>query len=231
MKTLILLLPFLATLHAGIFSSDRPQERSERAAIHESFRQNVSDANDIVKRGEYDKMVRYRTEMLQIKNRVAVLTISESEKRQLRENLGVYERLVSRVGETLKTKAPDLNDRYTQLLRELPTFNKRLASIGLRELLNEWRNLGKIKNRFVKRPDARLAQAFEQKWVSVTVIITELYLDEEMEAPLMEYLDAYRAYFTALDGAYRSVGYADVARLKPLSYEIKSQLELSVPYS
>ena len=59
--------------------------------------------------------------------------------------------------------------------------------------------------------------------------ITELYLDDEMEQPLFEYLDAYKAYFKEISGAYRSVGYAEVGKLKPLTYKIKMQFEMMLP--
>ena len=81
----------------------------------------------------------------------------------------------------------------------------------------------------MKQPDARLVKAFDKEWTNITVTITELYLDEEMEKPLFDYLDAYKAYFNELNSAYSGVGYAEVGKLKPLTYKIKMQFQMLLP--
>jgi hypothetical protein len=233
MKTIIATLVMATTLFGGFFGweTQAPEPAESQPQIHEQFRKNVNDANAIVKRGEYRRIGAHERELNRIIGSVSDLKLSESQGNAIRTNLRQYAVLVNRIGGTLQKNAPELNRHYTDILSGLPEFNRRLASIGLSELLTEWRDLSRIKNRFVKAPSRQLAEAFRQKLASVSVIITELYLDEELEAPLFTYLERYKAYFSELDAAYRSVGYASVARLKPLSYEIKMQLMLSVPRS
>jgi hypothetical protein len=232
MKSFITLLLAIITLHAGVFDSEKSSREARLAnkAIYDSFRQNVSDANSIVKRGEYEKVNRYESDITRIINRVSSLSLPAPEKEALHQDLTQYAQLVNTISIKLQKNAPKLNDHYTEVLSGLGAFNKKMSSIGLRELLDDWRQLSKIKNRFVKKPSPELVKAFEQKWTSVTVMITELYLDEEMEEPLFAYLEQYKAYFAELSKAYRQVGYAEVAKLKPLSYKIKMQLELAIPY-
>jgi hypothetical protein len=232
MKIFIALLWAVWTLHAGFFDGDSHDERRQmrqQLQLFDRFKENARDANAIVKRGEYDLMAHQKQEIGRISREIASLEISAEEQRTLNADLQEYEKLVSRIGTQLKLKAPELNTHYKQVLSGLPNFNKKLGSIGLRELLHSWRELSRIKSRFVKRPSNKLVRAFEKEWTNVTVTITELYLDEEMEQPLFDYLDSYRAYFNELNSAYRTAGYNDVARLKPLTYQIKMHFEMLTP--
>lgn len=232
MKVFIALLCAFLTLHAGFFDSsshDERQQQRHQMQLLDRFKENARDASAIVKRGEYDVMIRQKREIARISGEVAALQMSAQEQTALNADLKEYERLVSRIGTQLKLKAPELNSHYKQVLDGLPNFNKKLGSIGLSELLHSWRELSRIKSRFVKQPSSKLVRAFEKEWTNVTVTITELYLDEEMEQPLFEYLESYKAYFNELDSAYRIAGYDNVARLKPLTYQIKMHFEMLTP--
>jgi hypothetical protein len=218
------------SLHAGFFDGgDEVRiERLLHQELQEEFRRNVGDANAIVKRGEYDRLGRYESELSRIMRRVPALNLPRDEKAALQEDLEQYGTLVKSIGTSLRENAPQLKAHHAEILRRLGWFNKKLGSIGLAELLKEWRELSRIKNRFVKKPSRSLAEQFGQTWTSVTIMITELYLDEEMEEPLFDYLERYKAYFSELSRAYETVGYRDVAGLKPLSYKIKMQLQMVV---
>jgi hypothetical protein len=218
------------SLHAGFFDSgDEVRiERLLHQEMQEEFRRNVGDANAIVKRGEYDRLGRYESELSRIMQRVPALNLPQEKKTALRSDLEQYGDLVKNLGSSLQKNAPQLKAHHAEILQRLGWFNRKLASIGLAELLKEWRELSRIKNRFVKKPSRRLAERFGQTWTSVTIMITELYLDEEMEEPLFEYLERYKSYFAELSRAYETVGYRDVAGLKPLSYKIKMQLQMAV---
>jgi hypothetical protein len=232
MKMFIALVCAVWTLHAGFFDGasreDRQQQR-QQMQLFDRFKANAREANAIVKRGEYDLMLRQKREIARISQEIASLEMSAQEQSALNGDLKEYEELVSRIGTQLKLKAPELNTHYKQVLDGLPNFNKKLGSIGLRELLHSWRELSRIKSRFVKRPSSKLVRAFEKEWTNVTVTITELYLDEEMEQPLFDYLESYKAYFNEINSAYRIAGYDNVARLKPLTYQIKMHFEMLTP--
>ena len=229
MKIVMLLVCAVLTLQAGFFGNDERQEQLQKLDLVQRFKENAAAANDIVKRGEYKLIPDQEQQIARIREEVAGLNISEQERTALASDLETYAKMVSGIGGTLKRTAPELHQHYEQVIAGLPEFNRRMGSIGLRELLHSWRELSRIKGRFVKRPDAKLVKAFEKEWTNISVTITELYLDEEMEQPLFDYLEAYKAYFNELSGAYRSVGYAEVGKLKPLTYKIKMQFEMMLP--
>jgi hypothetical protein len=234
MKIISTILLTAITLYAGLFESVETQSRDSRLksdTVRELFRTNVSDANAIVKRGEYLRFAKYDAGMERVNREISSVKLPADDKQRLKADLKAHAALVKRIGDSLKSQAPDLNDNYRRVIKGLQKFNKKLASIGLAELLRDWRELSRIKNRFVKKPNSKYVKQFDEKWTAVTVTITELYLDEEIEAPLFAYLDHYKAYFQQLNAAYKRAGYREVVKLKPLSYKIKMQLQLIVPMS
>ncbi|MHC3995193.1 hypothetical protein ACXWTF_10220 [Thiomicrolovo sp. ZZH C-3] len=212
-----------------MFETDVHEKAAQRMGLLKQFKENASDASAITKRGEYTLRSTQEQGITRIRAEVASLGLPEQERSAILKDLDTYKATVSSIGAELQKSAPYLHQHYRRLLDGLGEFNRRLGSIGLRELLHGWRELSRVKGRFVKQPDARLAKAFDTAWTNVSVTISELYLDEEMEAPLLEYLDAYKAYFEEVNRAYKAVGYADVSRLKPLTYKIKMQLEMMAP--
>ena len=233
MKFLTIVFMTVMTLNAGIFGTtngDASREsRLQQKEMQELFRKSVSDANGVIKRGEYAKAEEYRSGMKLALQRLETLSLPAEEKRLLVANLQNHTKLVEEITANLQKEAPDLNTAYRGVIGGLDNFNKKLSGIGLSELLQEWRALSRIKNRFVKKPSPELERAFEETWTSVVVTITELYLDDEMEEPLFAYLDHYKAYFEQLSRAYKQAGYDNVIKVKPLGYQIKLQLELLVP--
>jgi len=233
MKLLMMTLLLIYTLHAGIFSSDDKQDKqvdAQNKEIQDKFRQNVSDANAIIKRGEYKKINQYASNSTLIIEHIEELDISLDEKQKLIKDIKTYSQLINDISIKLQKKSPKLNTHYTETISKLEFFNSKLSSIGLSQLLSNWRDLSRIKNRFVKKPSESLEKEFDDKWSAIVVTITELYLDDDMQEPLLDYLESYKAYFKEIKAAYASVSYKNIKRLKPLSYSIKAQLELLIPY-
>ena len=232
MKLLTALLLASLSLYAGIFTSQVEAKKvlKTNKQIHASFRQNVSDANAIIKRGEYTKFATYKAENSSIIERIEKLDIDTDNKKQLKNDILTYSALIKTLGTKLQTKAPELNHHYKYTIHNLKTFNQNLASIGYRPLLYDFRELSTIKNKFVKKPSKSLERKFNEKWSAVMVTLTELYLDDDMEEPLVKYLQSYKSYFVELSSAYNSLNYFNINKLKPLSYKIKAQLELYIPY-
>ena len=234
MKVMLIIIFIILNLDASIFASENKKEKlnyKQNIKIHESFRKNVSDANAIIKRGEYQKVSRYEDDSLSIIKQIEELDVATTDKTKLKEDLTRYSQLVNNISSSLQNEAPRLNNHYRDVINRLDFFNSKLASIGLVQLLDDWHDLSRIKNRFVKKPSAQLEKRFNEKWTVVIVTITELYLDEKIEDPLFSYLENYKAYFQEIKGAYTTVNYTNVKKLKPLSYKIKAQLELLAPYS
>lgn len=234
MKFTTLIILIALNLHGAIFgaseNSESRESRLQQQEIQALFRQSASDANGVIKRGEYVKADTYRNGMQRIIQQLERFPLPAAERTRLTTDLREYTTLVDGISGTLQQQAPDLNEAYREVIGGLEPFNKRLSSIGLSELLREWHALSRIKSTFVKKPNAKLEKAFEQKWTSVVVTITELYLDEEMEEPLFEYLERYKSYFYKMSRAYKQAGYDNLVKVKPLSYKIKMQLELLAPH-
>lgn len=232
MKLITTLLLATISLSAGIFTSEVEAKKTLKInkQIHHSFRQNVSDANAIIKRGEYTKFDTYKADNSSIINRIEKLEINTEDKKRLKNDILTYSALIKTLGTKLQSKAPKLNNHYRYTIDRLKLFNQNLASIGYRPLLYDFRELSTIKNKFVKKPSKALERKFEEKWSAVMVTLTELYLDDDMEEPLVKYLKSYKSYFVELSSAYDSLNYFNINKLKPLSYKIKAQLELYIPY-
>jgi|GEM_PF-1978613 len=215
----------------GLGASAFEDEKGSKKEIHKNFRENVSDMNAILKRGEYNKVAKYESDVSSIIRQIELLDIPEKNKEELQNDINSYVTLVNNIRTKLQEKAPKLHDHHLTIINGLNNFNKKISSIGLSELSENWQELSTIKNRFVKKPSQQLEKEFDEKWSVVVITITELYLDDEMEEPLFTYLNNYKAYFKEMNSAYSSAQYSNVNKVKPLSYKIKSQLELLVPYS
>jgi hypothetical protein len=230
MKIVSFLFLTVWALHAGVldyFERDRTNRHVEKQqSVTELFRQNVRHANGAIKRGEYDGMAPFAHGINTLQKKLKQIDDPSLPVEALSKDIELYSQLVSAVTKELRQNAPKLNEHYSGIVGGVDTFNKKLSSIGLRELLRSWKDLTRIKHRFVKKPSAKLAKAFEKAWDNVSITITELYLDEEMEEPLLDFLERYKLQFAELNDAYEKVGYVNVAKIKPLAYKIKMQLEL-----
>lgn len=218
MKLLMIIILINLSLSATINTSTNKN-------VLEIFREQVSDSNAIIKRGEYDRIALNSSDRKNLLQKIEELDIESKNIKRLRNDILSYSKILNAIIDNLQQKAPDLQQHYQSNIKDLKKFNLRINSIGLYQLSTEWLELSRIKHSFVKKPSNALERKFNDKWNSVVITITELYLDEEMEEPMFEYLNHYKAYFTQLNLAYKSAEYSNVAKLKHLSYKIKAQLE------
>ncbi|MEA2110805.1 MAG: hypothetical protein U9P71_02030 [Campylobacterota bacterium] len=188
------------------------------------FQQSVKDTSAIIKRGEYDRIALFNENIDTV---VYFLNAQQSQvliTQDIITNIKNYSKIVNLTYGALNKKAPSLfTDRYN-ILEGLELFNKKINSIGLRELLVGWRELSKLKRDFIRHPTKKLKLDFNNKHSYIVLLITELYLDEEMEEPLYSFLKQYKEVFDMMEKAYADVGYTYVAKLKRLGYKIKSDL-------
>lgn len=217
-KITILIYIFITTLSADLHISNK--------SVYNLFLENVKNANFILKNGEYERFTTYRSDMNSLLGQIKYLQIPDSEKEKLSSDINSYFELVNQSVFALQKKAPNLNRQYKNILNGLQKFNKSISSIGLYQLSSEWLKLSKIKNDFVNKPSIKLKKDFENSYNSVIVIITELYLDSDMEDPMFDYLREYKTYFESMVAAYEVVNFKNIAKLKPMSYKIKADLEL-----
>lgn len=223
MKLLLYILIF-STLNASIFTLG--SDNKKHSNIAEEFRQNVNDANSIIWRGEYDKIAPYKSNIVSIMKKVENLDISKENKDRVKNDLQTYADLVNVIADSLQKEAPTLNSHYVETIDKLEIFNKKISNIGFYTLITHWRELSSIKNDFVKKPSPTLEKRFENVWNEMTITITELYLDDEVEKFLFNYMNHYKLYFKEINQAYKRANYDNINKLKPLSYKIKAELEI-----
>ncbi|MDQ1244236.1 MAG: hypothetical protein QG565_576 [Campylobacterota bacterium] len=222
MKTLLSILAFSVLLSASMFT----QEENAKGNLIEEFRQSVSDTNSIIWRGEYDKISSHKSNISSIMKKVQNIEMPQEKKQELETNLQTYAAIVDTISKNLQTDAPGLKSHYNNTIANLDPFNKKISSIGLYALSSRWRDLSSIKNNFVKNPNSALEKKFDNIWNEVVVTITELYLDDEAETFLLNYLENYKLYFKEITVAYSKTNYDKINKLRPLSYKIKAELEV-----
>lgn len=223
MKFLLFLSIIFSMLNASMFSSDNANKQT---SMIEEFRQNVNDVNSIIWRGEYDKLSTQKSTLTSIIKNIDSLSISQDSKKQLKNDLQNYAHLVNTISTSLQKEAPTLNKHYNETIIKLDSFNKKISSIGLYQLTALWKELSKIKNEFVKKPNLSYEKKFEDTWNEMSVTIMELYLNDETEEFLFGYLEHYKQYFKEINLAYKQANYENINQLKPLSYKIKAAFEL-----
>jgi hypothetical protein len=212
------------SLSAGFFSvQKKPDDQS--VDVKMLFKKSVEDVNAMIKRGDYDREQPFHQNMSHIIYILDAKKNSVIQVDSLLVDLKNYSDIVSRTLIELSKQAPQLQKNRRVVLSELEFFNKKLRSIGLGALSEAWRELSQLKRDFVRMPSANLKKEFDTKFSYVHLLITELYLDEEMEEPLFAYLKRYKDVFDVMAHAYKDVGYERVASLKTLSYKIKADLE------
>jgi len=222
MKALLCILTLSLLLNASMFT----KEGNNNGILIEEFRQNVNDTNSIIWRGEYGKIPLYKASVSSITKKIQDLKIAQEKKQELTTNLQNYTAIVDTIAINLQKEAPQLKSHYENSIANLDAFNKKISSIGLYALISRWRELSSIKNSFVKKPNPALEKKFDNIHNEIVVTITELYLDDEAESFLLDYLENYKLYFKEITVAYAKANYDKINELKPLSYKIKAELEL-----
>jgi len=227
MKIIIFSLLIIFNLKAGIFTQ---YKEVKQINIISSFKKNISDANEVIKRGNYKHFIKYKNGIESTINNVNKIDISLEEKNELKKDLQAYAKIINKMYKKLHQKAPRFNQHYKSSIKELKNFNKKLSSIGYRPLLNTWYKLSKTKAKFIKHPSEKLEKKFYEQWRFMVINLTELYLDEDIEDPMMKYLENYKAYFSEVSMAYKSVSYENIKKIKPLCYKIKAKMEFLSPF-
>ena len=116
---------------------------------------------------------------------------------------------------------------YSQFEQEKEkSFQIALDQIGLHELKFTFKNLEKARAEYIKEPSPKTQEKYEELTKNMTKTINELYLDEDIEKPLLSYIENHTHYFKTVASIYTSTGLDSINRLHANSYTIKAQLEL-----
>lgn len=105
-------------------------------------------------------------------------------------------------------------------------FLTSLDQIGLYELKTAYEELTNRRTDFIKAPDQNRKDAYNEQLNTVKTIISELYLDSEIDQPLFSFLNNHKLYFDLVADTYAKVGYDRINRLRQTGYSIRSELQL-----
>ncbi|WP_428738384.1 hypothetical protein [Sulfurimonas sp.] len=227
MKHIFLLLISLSFLQASLFDYDN-EERHHKEQLIDKYRSISSIGNSISKRGQYEKYSSFKDSLKTLHTDVKKLDLNQNDKSSLQTNLNDYSAIIKALYQNMDTKFPKINQHYQSSLDGLVQFNQLVHSTGYKPLLDAWDDLTHTKHRYLKKPSKTLAKKFHLHLQEVKLVLEDLCLDEELEDPMLAYLQVYEQYFDELDSSYKSVKYANIHKLKQLSYEVKSQLTLII---
>lgn len=105
-------------------------------------------------------------------------------------------------------------------------FQRSMDQIGLHELKSSFSDLEKARSEYIKEPSLTAQEQYEKLAKNTLQTINELYLDEDMETPLLNYIVNHTHYFKTVVSIYTTTGLESINRLHANSYIIKAQLEL-----
>ena len=105
-------------------------------------------------------------------------------------------------------------------------FETSLEQIGLYELKDAFKNLEKVRLAYIKEPTVALSDEYLKLHGEMKTIISELYLDSSLEAPLFTYIDNHKLYFKTIVSMYDAIGTDRIERLSVNSYAIQTELQL-----
>lgn len=212
-------------LQGSLFSNENPVSSKQ---VIKQYRDIYRLGNSITKRGQYLKYKSFKHSLDSLYSDIDMLDIDSKEKNAINNNMQNYSSIVEAIYKSMEQNHPKIDKHYQDSLDGLLKFNKLVKSTGYAPLISSWDKLTKTKKMYIKKPSKKLAKKFYEHLEEINLVLEDLCLDEDLEQPMLDYLYIYEAYFKELDTAYKKVEYANIIKLKELSYELKSQLTLII---
>ena len=227
MRLIILLLIFFVSLNASLFDLDDTNQHHQKQLI-EKYRFLSSLGNSITKRGEYKQYHSFQHSLQALHTDLKKLDLNKKDKISLQNNLNDYSAIIKSIYLNMGSNYPQIHEHYKNSLNGLVKFDQLVHSTGYKPLLDAWDRLTYTKHKYLKKPSKTLSKKFHEHFDEVKLVLEDLCLDEDLEEPMLAYLQIYKQYFSELDTTYKNVEYANIIKLKQLSYQVKSQLTLII---
>jgi len=148
------------------------------------------------------------------------------EVKQLAKMIEIYQKDGLILSEACAPKAIQLNKYYQYERTYEDKFVLALEQIGLPELVNTYKELEKTRQEYIKKPSNKSLEEYSALSEELYKIITELYLDMQIEEPLFKYLKNHQNYVYSIASIYDEVGKDRILRLRDNTYAITTQLQL-----
>jgi hypothetical protein len=157
-------------------------------------------------------LVKYKTSGIDIQNAQKMLTQYKYDSQNLTKTASMYSQKLHTYSKFEQTQEK--------------AFQVSLEQIGLYELKATFSDLEKARSDYIKEPSLTAQEKYEKLTKNTIQIINELYLDEDIETPLLNYIVNHTHYFKTVVSIYTTTGLDSINRLHANSYIIKAQLEL-----
>ena len=232
MKTFFIVLILISSALAAIFMNiESPQEKiqknvseKESSTLQARINQNLSLMRRITKEADIKQSYLFKL------NSDFLMQALEGKPFLSKEFIGEYEELnniVNQTAQSIQTNTPHLYQDIHIMEAHIEKFDKKIKSIGLSELKINWYAMQKSYRQFLREPNVHELKNYQSKLIQTKKIITELYLDDEDETYLFEFLARHNDVFTSFDIVYKDVGLQRIHKLKPLMYALKEEMQLN----
>lgn len=170
--------------------------------------------------------------------RVLEKSVSELEKMMVRyEKQGLAIQTTEKLITQYKADSIALSKATQPNLGKLKTFDRNevkreekfllsIDQIGLYELKTAYKKMDKIRLDYLKEPTEALETEYRAQNEIVRGMVSELYLDSDIETPLFDYIDNHKGYFESVVSCYKQAGLERIHRLRNNAYAIKTDLQM-----
>lgn len=232
MRKLLLLIPVGLFAMTGVFwvamnpTGDIPSTTTVSLNEQELFGQSETSLRQIIRRGDSQSIDVLNKSLDSLSSRLAQRTPNDPSIQKIDAMLISYRRDATVLTEKITPHMPMLQQSTRYENENEEKFLTAIDQIGLYELLTAYREMDKQRKNYIKDPNEETKTRYVTESERIRTIITELYLDENMEKPLFDYLDNHKNYFDTITAAYRDIGYTRVNRLRANGYAIRSAFQL-----
>ena len=202
MKTFLIIFIIVSSALSAIFLNtqeslqDKPikQTKSQPQTLKSQVNENLNLVRSISKEGNLTQALLFQTsssqiqKILQDKNKISDKFIHKYEQVQ---------QTVNALAQNIALNHPKLSINIQTMNQKQTKFDKKIKSIGLAELKKSWTDAKKAYQYYLRNPNDNTYKKYEKNYTTSKAIITELYLDDEDEEYLFDYLA--KQYFVRLD--------------------------------
>ncbi|MFY9143003.1 hypothetical protein [Sulfuricurvum sp.] len=236
MKKLLLLIPAVLLAGTGIFWATftsnviqpHPAQPTEKMPqdIQGLFSNSEHSLRQIIRHGDTQSIAPMRGSFAAMETKLAQHRKDGYPTAKVEKILSQYEEDTTLLSQKFSPRLKQLQqyDQFESSHEKL--FILAVDQIGLYELITAYKNLDRMRNRYLKEPSTETKIAYLSENRHLQNIIKELYLDTVIEKPLFEYLNNHKHYFELISASYEEIGYERILRMRTSAYAIKSELQL-----
>lgn len=213
-------------LNSDTKNNSQTIENQQIASPEKLFSQSNHIIWQMVREGNVSESSGFNQKMSQLKKSMDDYNSKGFEVKELSKMLELYHQDGSKLADVCFLKEEQLQRYYEYEQKHEQQFILSLEQIGLPELMNSYKELEKIRQEYYKNPAEELLAGYKKLYSDLYGIITELYLDSDIEDPLFDYLKNHENQLYTIAAVYNETGKERIVRIRDNSYKITTQLQL-----